>query len=72
MGGDLLIKLIFEHADDGMAGIQAAIAEFNAAGHPGLEQPLRSAEELFEDWVLAIYLDDEDSGSLQHHQPRVR
>ena len=61
MGGDLLIKLIFEHADDGMAGIQAAIAEFNAAGHPGLEQPLRSAEELFEDWVLAIYLDDEDS-----------
>jgi hypothetical protein len=60
-GGDLLIKLIFEHADDGMAGIQAAINEFNAMGHPGLEQPLRSAEELFEDWVIAVYRDDEGS-----------
>jgi hypothetical protein len=60
-GGDLLIKLIFENAADGMAGIQAAIEQFNAQGHPGLEQPLRSADELFKDWVLAIYLDREGS-----------
>ena len=29
-GGDLLIKLIFENAADGMAGVQAAIDQFNA------------------------------------------
>jgi hypothetical protein len=60
-GGDLLTKLIFQNAADGMAGIQAAIDQFNALGHPGLEQPLRSANELFEDWVLAVYLDREGS-----------
>jgi len=43
-----------------MEGIQAAIDQFNAMGHPGLEQPLRSAEELFKDWVVAVYLDRED------------
>jgi hypothetical protein len=60
-GGDLLTKLIFANSADGMAGIQAAIDQFNAMGHPGLEQPLRSAEELFKDWVLAVYLDREGS-----------
>jgi hypothetical protein len=60
-GGDLLTKLIFANAADGMAGIQAAIDQFNALGHPGLEQPLRSADELFKDWVLAVYLDREGS-----------
>ena len=29
-GGDLLIKLIFQNAADGMAGVQAAIDQFNA------------------------------------------
>lgn len=56
-GGDLLIKLIFENQADGMAGVQAAIDEFNAA--TGAD--LRSAEELFQDWAVAVYLDDEDS-----------
>lgn len=56
-GGDLLIKLIFENQGDGMAGVQAAIDEFNAATGGSL----RTAEELYEDWAVAVYLDDEDS-----------
>jgi Immune inhibitor A peptidase M6 len=56
-GGDLLIKLIFENAADGMEGVQAAIDEFNAL----TGGDLRSAEELFKDWAIAIKLDDEGS-----------
>jgi hypothetical protein len=56
-GGDLLIKLIFQNAADGMAGVQAAIDQFNAM--TGAD--LRSAEELFKDWAIAVKLDDEGS-----------
>jgi hypothetical protein len=56
-GGDLLIKRIFENQADGMDGVQAAIDQFN--GETGGD--LRSAEELFQDWAVAVYLDDEDS-----------
>ena len=55
--GDLLIKLIFENPADGMEGVQAAIDAFNA--QTGAD--LRSAEELFKDWAVTVYLDDEDS-----------
>jgi hypothetical protein len=56
-GGDLLIKLIFQNAADGMAGVQAAIDQFNAMTGANL----RSAEDLFKDWAIAVKLDDEDS-----------
>ncbi|WP_210505878.1 hypothetical protein [Naasia sp. SYSU D00057] len=56
-GGDLLAKLIFANQGDGMAGVQAAIDEFNAQ----IGSDLRSADALFEDWAVAVYLDDEDS-----------
>ena len=56
-GGDLLIKLIFAEQGDGMAGVQNAIDDFNAGPGPDL----RSAEELFQDWAVAVYLDDEAS-----------
>jgi hypothetical protein len=56
-GGDLLIKLIFENEADGMDGVQAAIDAFNGQTGAGL----RSAQELFQDWAVAVYLDDEDS-----------
>lgn len=56
-GGDLLIKLIFENPADGMEGVQAAIDAFN--GETGAE--LRSAEDLYRDWAVAVYLDDEAS-----------
>jgi hypothetical protein len=55
--GDRLIKLIFENQLDGMEGVQAAINQFNAL--PG--EHSRSAEELFKDWAVSVYLDDEDS-----------
>jgi hypothetical protein len=55
--GDRLIKLIFEDAADGMEGVQAAINQFNAL--PG--EHSRSAEELFKDWAVSVYLDDERS-----------
>ena len=56
-GGDLLIKLIFQNAADGMAGVQAAIDAYNAQ----TGSHLRSAEELFKDWAIAVKLDDEGS-----------
>ncbi len=59
-GGDLLIKLIFENELDGMDGVQAAIDEYNDLME-GTENDLRSAEELFKDWAIAIKLDDESS-----------
>ena len=55
--GDLLIKKIFEEQADGMVGVQNAIDEFNAE----TGSDLRSAEDLFKDWAIAIYLDNEDS-----------
>ena len=57
-GGDLLLKLIFQNQADGMAGVQAAIDAYNAM--PGTTD-LRSAEELFKDWAIAVKLDDESS-----------
>ena len=56
-GGDLLIKLIFENQADGMLGVQAAIDEFNASTGASL----RSADVIFQDWAVAVYLDDEGS-----------
>ncbi len=58
VAGDLLIKLIFEEPADGMEGVQNAINTFN-----GLSSgpDLRSTTELFKDWALAIYLDQEGS-----------
>lgn len=56
-GGDLLIKRIFENPADGMAGVQAAIDAFNAE----TGSDLRTAEELYQDWAVAVYLDDEAS-----------
>ena len=56
-GGDLLIKNIFEEPLNGMEGVQAAIDAFNAE----TGEDLRPVEELFQDWAVAVYLDDEDS-----------
>jgi hypothetical protein len=55
--GDLLIKLIFEEQADGMVGVQNAIDTFNAQ----TGSDLRSAEDLFKDWAVAVYLDYEGS-----------
>jgi hypothetical protein len=55
--GDLLIKLIFAEQADGMEGVQNAIDTFNAQTGSDLE----SAAELFKDWAVTMYLDDEDS-----------
>ncbi len=56
-GGDLLVKLVFEEQADGMEGVQNAIDEYNETS----TTDLRSAEELFKDWAVTMYLDDEDS-----------
>lgn len=58
VAGDLLIKTIFAEQADGMEGVQNAIDTFNAASSG---PDLRSAEELFKDWAVAVYLDDEGS-----------
>ena len=60
--GDRLIKLIFQNAADGMDGVQAAINEYNATLKPG-ETALRSAEDFFKDWAVAIWLDAEVTGT---------
>jgi hypothetical protein len=55
--GDLLIKLIFEEQADSMEGVQNAIDAYKAQTGNDLE----SAAELFEDWAVTMYLDDEAS-----------
>ncbi|MEO8246856.1 MAG: hypothetical protein ABI622_07005, partial [Chloroflexota bacterium] len=60
--GDRLIKLIFENAADGMAGVQGAIDTYNATLQPG-ETALESAEDFFKDWAVAIWLDAEVNGT---------
>jgi hypothetical protein len=60
--GDRLIKLIFEEPLDGMAGVQAAIDDYNATLQAG-ETALESAEDFFKDWAVAIWLDAEVSGT---------
>ena len=62
-GGDLLIKLIFENAADGMEGVQNAIDEWEQI----TGEQLRSAEDFYNDWVIAIYQDDEDSELYNFH-----
>jgi immune inhibitor A len=57
VAGDLLIKTVFEEHADGMDGVQNAIDTFNAATGANL----RTAAELFKDWSVAVYLDDEGS-----------
>ncbi|HZI38913.1 MAG TPA: hypothetical protein VFF24_11460, partial [Acidimicrobiia bacterium] len=59
VAGDLLIKLIFENQADGMEGVQAAIDAYNA--DDSTTTVLRSAEDLFRDWAVAMYVDDEGS-----------
>ncbi|HYI22125.1 MAG TPA: hypothetical protein VEX62_05755 [Candidatus Limnocylindrales bacterium] len=56
-GGDLLIQYIFQEEADGMEGVQLAIDRYNAE----TGSDLRSAEDLFKDWAVAILLDDEAS-----------
>ena len=56
-GGDALIQLIFEDPADGMAGVQSAIDTFNAG--PGVTLP--DAQTMYQNWAVAVYLDDEDS-----------
>ncbi|WP_166845073.1 hypothetical protein [Isoptericola sp. BMS4] len=56
VAGDLLVKRIFANQADGMDGVQAAIDEFNAAGGD-----LPDVTTLYQDWAVAVYLDDEDS-----------
>ncbi|HUQ42869.1 MAG TPA: hypothetical protein VM451_00455 [Candidatus Limnocylindria bacterium] len=58
--GDLLIKLIFEEQADGMVGVQNAIDTFNEMTGANL----RSAEDLFKDWAVALYLDYEGSAKF--------
>ena len=55
--GDLLIKRIFEEQANDMPGVQAAIDAFNAE----TGGDLRSAKELYQDWAVTMYLDDEAS-----------
>jgi hypothetical protein len=57
VAGDLLIKTIFKEQANGMEGVQNAIDTYNAA----TGSHLRSAAELFKDWSVAVYLDDENS-----------
>jgi hypothetical protein len=60
VAGDLLIKMIFEEPADGMVGVQNAIDDFNTATGASL----RSAEDLFKDWAIAIFLDYEGSDAF--------
>jgi len=60
-GGDLLIKMIFENQANGWDGVAAAIADFNKL--TGARVP--DVSTLFQNWVLAVYLDDPASDVYQ-------
>jgi hypothetical protein len=62
VAGDRLIKLIFEEQADGMEGVQNAINTYNATN--GSAPDLLSAAELFQDWAVTMYLDDEGSNTF--------
>ena len=53
--GDRLIQAIFAEGADSLEGVQKAIDTYNATA----AQPLPSVEELFQDWVVTMYLDAE-------------
>ena len=55
--GDLLIKRIFEEQADGMIGVNNAIQTYN--NETGDNLP--SAQQLFQDWAAAVYIDDEST-----------
>ena len=57
--GDALIQAIFANGADSLAGVDAAITQWNATN--GSAQDLPSATQLFQDWTLAVYLDDEST-----------
>ena len=62
--GDLLIKTIFQEQANGMDGVQAAITKYNAlvAADPSLGTKVpASVQQVFKNWSLAIYLDDEST-----------
>ena len=54
-GGDLLIKLIFQNQLDSWAGIEAAIADWEAQ----TGGTLPDVQTLFQDWVVATYVDQD-------------
>jgi hypothetical protein len=60
VAGDLLIKTIFEEQANGMEGVQNAIDTYNTL-NIGAGNDLPSVEELFKQWSVAVYLDDESS-----------
>ena len=54
--GDRLIQPIFAEQADSLEGVQNAIDAYNATSPP---TELPSADELFQDWVVTMYLDAE-------------
>lgn len=62
VAGDLLIKTIFAEQAASMVGVQNAIDSYNAAVAGGVEgNVLPDVETLFQDWAVAVQLDDEAS-----------
>jgi hypothetical protein len=60
VAGDLLIKKIFEASGNGMTGVNQAIDAYNAAvAGTSTSRQVASAGQLFRQWSLAVYLDDE-------------
>lgn len=62
VAGDLAIKTVFAEEADGMIGVQNAIDSYNEAVASGVEgDPLPDATTLFQNWAVAVQLDDEAS-----------
>ena len=62
VAGDLLIKTIFEEQANGMEGVQNAINAYNdTLVDPEDGNHLPNVDELFKQWSIAVYLDDENS-----------
>jgi Immune inhibitor A-like, MAM domain len=63
--GDQLIQLIFKEQENGVDGVQNAIDAYNASN--GTAADLPDVATLFQDWSVAVYLDDEGSSLFDIH-----
>jgi hypothetical protein len=57
-GGDLLIKMIFENQLGSWEGIEDSISDWNAL-QPGTDNDLPDIKTLYQDWVVATYVDED-------------
>ena len=66
VAGDRLIQMIFKEQKNGIDGVNQAIIDYNASLGAG-ENRVPDVATLYENWAVAVYLDDEGSSLFDIH-----